>query len=91
MFAFVLVYNLVRLAMAEAARRQGVSPDRISFLDALTWLLWSTPQGPTPQLRVNPARCRPTEPRARKHGGYLFPIMKQSRHELRNPPVQALI
>ncbi len=32
---FALVYNLVRAVMCEAARRQGVAVDRISFADAL--------------------------------------------------------
>lgn len=91
MLAFVLVYNLVRLVMAEAAQRQGVTPDRISFRDALTWLLWSTPESPPPRLVVNPRRRRPTEPRARKHGGYLFPLLKHSRHILRKPAAEAVI
>jgi hypothetical protein len=91
MLAFVLVYNLVRLVMAEAAQRQGVTPDRISFRDALTWLLWSMPEGPPPHLIVNPRRRRPTEPRARKHGGYLFPVLKYSRHILRKPAAEAVI
>ena len=35
---FVVVYNLVRRVMTEAARRQRVLPHRISFVDALRWL-----------------------------------------------------
>jgi len=35
---FTLVYNLVRLVMLEAARRQKVLLSRISFIDALRWL-----------------------------------------------------
>jgi len=34
----LLVYNLVRMTMCETARRQGVPPERISFVDALRWL-----------------------------------------------------
>ncbi len=30
-----MVYNLVRLVMTEAARRQEVAADRISFVDTL--------------------------------------------------------
>lgn len=36
--AFAIVHNLVRVVMSEAAKRQGVRPDRISFADALRWL-----------------------------------------------------
>jgi putative transposase len=36
--AYLLVYNLVRLAMIRAAERQGQSVWRISFIDALRWL-----------------------------------------------------
>jgi hypothetical protein len=35
---YLTVYNLVRLAMLRAAQAQGVSPRRISFVDALRWL-----------------------------------------------------
>jgi len=36
---YVMVYNMVRLVMAEAARRQEVAANRISFVDALRWPL----------------------------------------------------
>jgi Transposase DDE domain len=36
--AYLLAYNLVRLAMLRAAERQGQSVWRISFIDALRWL-----------------------------------------------------
>jgi hypothetical protein len=36
---YLAAYNLVRLAMLKAAQDQGVSPDRISFIDAQRWLL----------------------------------------------------
>jgi hypothetical protein len=89
--AFVLLYNLVRLVMAKAAERQGVAADRIGFRDALTWLLWSEVGDPLPTLQVNPKRKRATEPRARKHGGYHFPVLKQPRQASRKPAAQALI
>lgn len=91
LLAFVLLYNLVRLAMKQAAARQGVTPDRIGFRDAMTWLLWSQPGEPMPQLQVNPRRRRPTEPRARKHGGYCFPALKQPRDASRKPPAQVIV
>jgi hypothetical protein len=48
MWMFVLVYNLVRMIMLEAARRQEVEPDRISFADALHWLTHAPPDQPLP-------------------------------------------
>jgi hypothetical protein len=38
LIVFALIYNLVRLVMLQAARRQQVAIDRISFLDAARWL-----------------------------------------------------
>ena len=35
---FVLVYNLIRAAMSMAGQRQGVDPNRISFIDTARWL-----------------------------------------------------
>jgi hypothetical protein len=35
---YLAVYNLVRLAMLKAARTQGVSSWRISFVDAMRWM-----------------------------------------------------
>jgi hypothetical protein len=89
--AFVMLYNLVRHLMNQAARKQGVAPDRISFSDALTALLYLNPDEPMPRLRVNPKRHRPAEPRARKHGGYRYPVLKQSRAELQRPHARVMI
>lgn len=66
MAVYCLVYNLVRMIMLEAARRQQVTPDRISFLDAVRWLLWSTPGEDLPKLIVNPRREGRHEPRVIK-------------------------
>ena len=60
---FLLVYNLVRMTVLEAARRQGVSPDRISFIDALRWLATARPGDELPDLVINPARPGRLEPR----------------------------
>ena len=53
---YALVYNLVRLVAAKAAKRQRVSPHRISFIDALRWLQPAKPDAPLPALVVNPVR-----------------------------------
>ena len=42
--------------MLEAARRQGVDVERISFVDALRWLAEARPGDELPKLVVNPDR-----------------------------------
>jgi hypothetical protein len=81
---FLLVYNLVRMTMLEAAERQGVPPERISFIDALRWLATARPGDELPELIVLPNRPGRREPRARKRrpkGG--FPYLKKPRAALR--------
>jgi hypothetical protein len=81
---FLLVYNLVRMTMLEAAKRQHVTPDRISFVDALRWLATAHPGGTLPNLVINPCRPGRVEPRYRKRrpkGPY--PWMKVIRAKLK--------
>lgn len=80
---FLLVYNLVRMTVLEAARRQGVPPERISFVDALRWLATARPGDELPELVVNPKRPGRVEPRVRKRRPKQFPVMKKPRAELR--------
>jgi hypothetical protein len=80
---FLLVYNLVRITMLEAARRQGVPPDRISFVDALRWLATAQPGDVLPELVVNPLRPGRAEPRVRKRRPKEFPVMQKHRAVLR--------
>jgi hypothetical protein len=77
-----LVYNLVRLVMLEAARRQNVPVDRISFIDALRWLNNARPGEELGRLIVHPLRRR-CEPRVRKRRPKEYPLMKRPRAELR--------
>jgi hypothetical protein len=83
LMVYGIVYNLVRLAMGEAARRQRVAVDRISFIDALRWLLEAKPGEAMPRLVVNPSRPGRFEPRVRKRRPKQFPLMKKPRRELR--------
>jgi hypothetical protein len=83
LMVYGIVYNLVRLAMGEAARRQRVAVDRVSFLDALRWLLEAKPGEVMPRLVVNPTRPGRLEPRVRKRRPKEFPVMKRPRRELR--------
>ena len=79
---FALVYNLVRVVMLEAARRQGVAVDRISFVDALRWLCEARPGVALPRLVVNPDRADRAEPRVRKRRPKQYPLMTKPRSEL---------
>jgi Transposase DDE domain len=83
LMVYGIVYNLVRLVMGEAARRQRVAVDRISFIDALGWLLEAKPGEAMPRLVVNPSRPGRFEPRVRKRRPKEFPVMKKPRRELR--------
>ena len=81
--AYAIVYNLVRLVMAEAASRQGVAPGRISFIDAMRWLMLARPGDDLPPLVVVPMRPDRVEPRVRKRRPKSFPLMTKPRNELR--------
>jgi hypothetical protein len=81
--AFVLVHNLVRLVMRQAARRQGVRPPRLSFIDALRWLQPPKPARPLPELLVNPERRNRLEPRCLKRHMKEYDLMTRPRRELR--------
>lgn len=63
---YCLVYNLVHAVMAQAAARQDTPPDRVSFLDALRWLLTAAPGESPPDLVINPPRPGRHEPRVIK-------------------------
>jgi hypothetical protein len=80
---FVLVYNLVRTVMLEAARRQKVKPNRISFIDALRWLCSATPGAELRMLVINPVRPNRVEPRCIKRRMKEYDLMRKPRTELR--------
>jgi len=76
---FALVYNLVRLLMGEAAKRQGVPVERISFIDALRALAHADLDRPFPTLIVNPERPNRREPRLKKRRPKPFQYLKEPR------------
>ncbi len=80
---FGLAYNLVRLVMLEASRRQKVLLSRISFIDALRWLRTATPDTPLGKLVVNPYRPGRIEPRAIKRRPKEYDRLNKPRKELR--------
>src|SRR5829696_2653825 len=79
---FALAYNLVRSAMVDAARLQGVAPDRISLVDAVRWLI-GVEEGDVSVLVVNPSRRGRVEPRVKKRRPKQYTLMSKPRSELR--------
>jgi Transposase DDE domain len=79
---FAIVYNLVRVVMMEAANRQCVDIERISFIDALRWLC-EMKTDDLPKLVVNPSRPGRFEPRVRKRRPKPYPLMQKPRSDLR--------
>jgi hypothetical protein len=80
---FAMVYNLVRVVMLEASRRQGVPVDRVSFVDALRWLSEARAGDALPKLVVNPDRANRYEPRVKKRRPKQYSLMTKPRSELR--------
>jgi hypothetical protein len=80
---FLLIYNIVRMTMLEASRRQGVPIERISFIDALRWLATALPGDELPDLVVNPLRPGRAEPRVRKRRPKEYDLMNKPRDALR--------
>jgi hypothetical protein len=91
MLAFVLLYNLVRRVMEQAARQQNTSADRISFIDALRWLLWARPGAAIPRLIVNPRRWRRSPERKVKEARHRFGQLHQTRAQSSKPPYQVML
>jgi hypothetical protein len=80
---YALVYNLVRVVMLEAARRQGQEVERISFVDALRWLADSDGDDDLPKLVVNPDRPGRVDPRVVKRRPKKYMWMTRTRAEWR--------
>jgi Transposase DDE domain len=83
LIVFALLYNLVRLVMAQAARRQQVAIDRMSFVDAARWLAAARDEESLPLLVMNPHRPYRYEPRVRKRRPKQYPVMQNTRQALR--------
>ena len=79
---YLLVYNLIRLVMLEAAKRQDVPVERISFVDAARWLAEAVHGDAPLRLRVNPHRPGRVEPRAVKRRPKNYPLLNRPRAEL---------
>jgi len=80
---FVLVYNLARVVLCAAARRQGLPIARLSFIDAVRWLRSAKTGEVLRKLVVNPNRPDRVEPRVVKRRPKEYDRMTQPRAELR--------
>jgi hypothetical protein len=83
LYLYAIAYNLVRLVMLEASRRQNQPVERISFVDALRWLRTAQPGTDLPPLVVNPSRPDRQEPRVLKRRMKPYDIMNQPRQKMR--------
>ena len=84
LWVYVLVYNRVRLLMLDAAQRQGVTPDRVSFADALDALRYRRRRElASVLLLVNPLRPDRCEPRVIKRRQDRYTYMTRPRDQLR--------
>lgn len=88
---YALVYNLVRIVMLEAARRQEAPVRRVSFIDAYTWLRHARPGAALPRLVTHPLRPERLEPRVIKRRGKNFRYMKKPRDKLRQELLKQII
>jgi hypothetical protein len=80
---FALVYNLVRVVLQAAARRQHMSIARLSHVDAFRWLGSAHEGEALPKIVVNPDRPDRVEPRVVKRRPKEYDRMTRPRAELR--------
>ena len=84
LWVYLIGYNQVRLLMLDAAERQCVSPDRISFIDALDAVRHrNLILAVALTLVVNPLRPARHEPRVIKRRKDRYTYMTKPREELR--------
>jgi hypothetical protein len=81
LLVYMLVYNLVRLAMLRGAAEQGLIVNRISFVDAMRWLA-ARLQGlaGARKLLTNPERPGRRQPRAIRRRMKEYDLLVEPRH-----------
>lgn len=89
LWIYMLVYNLVRLVVLDAAREQAVEPNRVSFIDAMRWLCCMQPGQMLIVLIVNPERTNRVEPRVIKRRMKQYTLMNKPRRQLRQEIIDA--
>jgi hypothetical protein len=83
LWMFLLIYNLVRAVMIQAARRQKVNVSRISFASALAWMRCAGEGECLPRLAVVPYRPNRCEPRVIKRRPKPYDLMVRPRDQMR--------
>ena len=83
MYVFALAYNLARVVLCAAARRQSLPIVRLSFIDAVRWLRSAKQGSALCKLVVNPDRPNRVEPRVVKRRPKNYYRMTRPRAELR--------
>ena len=79
-YAFCLVYNLVRTAMLHAGAQLGSAHHRISFLDAVRWLIAACYRTMFVPLLIVPKRPLRQEPRLRKRRPKQYGLLMKPRY-----------
>ena len=83
---YLIAYNLVRLVMLRAARRQGVAADRVGFADAARALAaWAVGLAVVGPLVVNPRRPGRHNPRVVRRRRKEYDLMTKPRADYRQP------
>lgn len=88
-YAFCLVYNLVRTVMLEAGVSQNNHHSRISFLDAVRWLIAACYRVLCLPLIIVPQRPGRTEPRAIKRRIKPYDLLNKPRKSYKLGPAYA--
>jgi Transposase DDE domain len=84
LLVFMLIYNLVRCAMAAQGARQQADPNRISLLDTLRWLCSRNTATPT-RLVQNPPRSGRHCARVKKRRPKEYDLMTKPRSHYIQP------
>jgi len=86
LLGYFIAYNLVRRVMQEAAARQSVDAERISFIDALRWLANARVGDTLVLLVLVPHRPDRHEPRVIKYLKYRYRSMAVPRSKMKKRP-----
>src|SRR5665213_343453 len=79
----MLIYNMVRAVMVQAAQRQEAAVSRISFAGALHWMRHARPGDDLLPLAIVPDRPNRLEPRAVKRRPKQYDRLSRPRHQMR--------
>jgi hypothetical protein len=90
LWMFLLIYNMVRAVMVQAARRQKVPVSRISFAGALQWMRHARAGDTLPALAVVLYRPNRIEPRAVKRRPKEYDRLSRPRWKMREELRQQL-